>query len=91
MRLYRMKHTLMCAFSAAQLADAIAKNKALTTLDLGGNNIGPEGVKALAAVLKGHEALRSLELGYNPLGPAGTKTIVDVAKFDAKVCLFVGG
>ena len=75
----------------AQLADAIAKNKALATLDLGGNNIGPEGAKALAAVLKGHEALRSLELGYNPLGPAGTKTIVDVAKFDAKVCLFVGG
>ena len=69
----------------SQLAHAIAENKGLVTLDLGGNNIGPEGVKALAGALRGHGALRSLEMGYNPLGPEGTKTLVEVVMHDLKV------
>ena len=56
--------------------------KGLKNLDVGGNNIGPEGVASLVRALKGHESLESLELGYNPLGPKGSRTLVVVAKFD---------
>ena len=45
------------------MAPSLALCKALKTLDLGGNNIGPEGAVSLAAALKGHETLRLLELG----------------------------
>jgi hypothetical protein len=42
--------------------------RSLKHLDLGGNNIGAEGMQALAASLKSHPSLATLELGYNPLG-----------------------
>jgi hypothetical protein len=63
------------------MAHAIADNKSLTLLDVGGNNIGPKGVGALAAALRNHGSLASLELGYNPLGAEGTKTVTELAKF----------
>lgn len=67
------------------MAESLSRNKALNSLDLGGNNLGPAGATALAAALKGHPALKLLELGYNPLGAAGTKALVDVVKFDLPV------
>ena len=45
------------------MAPSLALCKVLKNLDLGGNNIGPEGAIALAAAIKGHETLRLLELG----------------------------
>ena len=48
---------------AAQLCPALTNCKALKVLDLGGNNIGPEGAAELATALKGHEMLRMLEMG----------------------------
>jgi Ran GTPase-activating protein (RanGAP) involved in mRNA processing and transport len=45
--------------------------RSLHTLDLGGNDIGPEGAKVLADTLGSSPALKLLELGYNPLGPEG--------------------
>lgn len=69
----------------AQLAGALTGHTTLKALDVGGNNIGPDGAKALAAALRGNEALRSLELGYNPIGPEGAKAMSDLLKYDMKV------
>lgn len=63
----------------------------LTTLDLGGNDIGPEGAKALGEALGGHPALKSVELGYNPLGPEGAETLANTFKFDTKARPWVVG
>lgn len=67
------------------MGKALAENMDLKILDLGGNNIGPEGASLLSSALRGHKALRSLELGYNPLGPEGLKAISDVIKYELKV------
>lgn len=68
-----------------QLAGPIKGATTLRVLDIGGNNIGPDGIAVLVHALKGHEALRSLELGYNPIGPEGVKSLVEVAKYDLQV------
>jgi NLR family CARD domain-containing protein 3 len=47
-----------------KLADALSKVDTLEELDLGGNNIGPEGATVLMNSLKGKKALHTLELGY---------------------------
>lgn len=59
----------------------------MTTLDVGGNNIGPEGITALAQALKGNDTLRTLELGYNPIMDKGARALSEVAKYDLKVRL----
>lgn len=69
----------------AQLAEALKGNETLKVLDIGGNNIGPDGISALINALKGSETLKSLELGYNPIGPAGAKALAEVLKYDMKV------
>jgi len=51
-----------------------------SALDVGGNNVGPDGAKALAAALGGNAALRSLELGYNPIGEAGAAAVAELLK-----------
>lgn len=56
-------------------------------MDIGGNNIGPEGIKVLLEALRGNNTLRTLELGYNPIGEEGAKHLADVVKYD----LAVGG
>ena len=58
---------------------------ALKLLDIGGNNIGPNGILAVMSALRGNETLKTLELGYNPLGPDGAKHLADVVKYDLKV------
>jgi ABC-type sugar transport system substrate-binding protein len=68
-----------------QLAKALEDNTVLVTLDIGGNNIGPDGIAALAAALKGNETLKTLELGYNPIGPTGAEALCSVVKYDVKV------
>ena len=71
----------------AQLAEAIKGNTSLKLLDIGGNNIGPEGIKVLLEALRGNETLTTLELGYNPIGEEGAKHLADVLKYDLKVSL----
>jgi NLR family CARD domain-containing protein 3 len=56
----------------------------MTALDIGGNNIGPDGIAAVAAALKGNQTLETLELSYNPIGDKGAKALADVLKYDAK-------
>ena len=55
------------------------------SLDVGGNNIGPEGIAALAGALRGNDALRTLELGYNPIREKGAQALADVVKYDLQV------
>lgn len=68
-----------------QLAEAIKGNTSLKLLDIGGNNIGPEGIKVLLEALRGNETLTTLELGYNPIGEEGAKHLADVLKYDLRV------
>lgn len=60
-------------------------NETLNSLDLGGNNVGPEGIKVLAAAIRDSPTLRSLDLSYNPIGPDGAAAISDVTKHDLRV------
>ena len=68
-----------------QLGPALKTCAALTNLDLGGNNIGAEGIHLLLDNIKGNSALMTLELGYNPFGPEGAKYLTDALKFDLKI------
>ena len=53
----------------------------MTTLDLAGNSIGDEGVKAIADSLKsGMAVLTKLNLEYNDMGDAGEKAVRDAVK-----------
>ena len=71
--------------SCVQLAEALKQAKGLTTLDLGGNAMGPRGVEGLAGALKGHPGLNYLELGCNALGEEGIKSLAAAIKFDVPV------
>ena len=68
-----------------QLAESLKGNTSLKLLDIGGNNIGPEGIKVLLESLRGNQTLRNLELGYNPIGEEGAKHLADVIKYDLGV------
>jgi NLR family CARD domain-containing protein 3 len=46
-----------------KLADALKDTPALEELDLGGNNVGPEGAAVLMNALQGKQSLKTLELG----------------------------
>ena len=68
-----------------QIASALRGDTSLQSLDIGGNNIGPQGITAVAEALRGNENLTTLELGYNPIGEAGAKALASVIKYDLKV------
>merc|ERR1719198_71594 len=51
-----------------------------TCIDLDGNEIGDEGVKALAAVLKDNTTLQQLDLSLNDIGDEGGKALAAVLK-----------
>ena len=73
----------------AQIAGALEENENLEALDINGNNVGPEGMVALANALKGKESLQRLEISYNPIEASGAKALIDIIKFDMKVKLRV--
>ena len=64
-------------------------NETLFSLDLGGNNIGPDGIKVLSAAIRDSPSLRSLDLSYNPIGSDGAQAIADVTKYDLKVAVLL--
>ena len=68
-----------------QIASALEENENLEALDINGNNVGPEGMIALANALKGKESLQRLEISYNPIEASGAKALIDIIKFDMKV------
>ncbi len=67
------------------MAEALKGNSSLKVLDIGGNNIGPEGIKVLLESLRGNLTLKTLEIGYNPIGEEGAKYLADVVKYDLGV------
>jgi Ran GTPase-activating protein (RanGAP) involved in mRNA processing and transport len=71
--------------SCAQIAKALEGDSSMVSLDVGGNNIGPDGIAVLAEALRGNETLRTLELGYNPIREKGAQALSDVVKYDLKV------
>ncbi|KAK3249355.1 hypothetical protein CYMTET_41213 [Cymbomonas tetramitiformis] len=66
---------------AIMLSKLLVFNKSLSTLNLGLNEIGDEGAKALAAALTSNEhsgvngSLNTLKLFYNKIGPEGAKAL----------------
>eukprot|EP00937_MAST-01D_sp_MAST-1D-sp2_P002166 g2166.t1 len=62
----------LCSVLAPRVAPRGPAKLTLTSLDLGGNQLGDEGALALAALLDGHGALRRLQLRANALGNART-------------------
>ena len=68
-----------------QIASALRGDTSLQSLDIGGNNIGAQGITAVAEALRGNENLATLELGYNPISEAGAKALASVIKYDLKV------
>lgn len=55
------------------------------SLEVNGNNIGPEGMKLLVDAIKDNKNLRTLEISYNPIGDVGAKPLIDVLKHDLQV------
>lgn len=55
---------------------------ALELLDVGANNIGPDGAKTLSTALQNATNLKSIEFGYNPIGPTGVAALADMLKHD---------
>jgi NLR family CARD domain-containing protein 3 len=54
----------------------------LEILDVGANNIGPDGAKTLSTALQNATNLKSIEFGYNPIGPTGVAALADLLKHD---------
>jgi Ran GTPase-activating protein (RanGAP) involved in mRNA processing and transport len=61
------------------------KQCSLTTLDLTGNDIGPDGSKTLASAMKVNTTLQVLHLTKNNLGPAGCGFIGDALKVNTSL------
>jgi Ran GTPase-activating protein (RanGAP) involved in mRNA processing and transport len=52
----------------------------LTKLQLAGNEIGPEGAKAIGEWLRDNRSLKVLWLGGNKIGPEGAKALADALR-----------
>lgn len=63
------------AAGALRLAEAVAVNSTMVTLDLTGNEVGDQGALSLADALACNRTLSTLLLGYNELKDAGAGEI----------------
>jgi Ran GTPase-activating protein (RanGAP) involved in mRNA processing and transport len=70
---------------AERIADALKRNKSISTIDLGGNNISAKGTSDIASALKENSTITTLEFSYNPIGPAGAKVLAETLKFHGNV------
>ena len=68
-----------------QISESLQGNAALEALDIGGNNIDENGIKALSEALRGNGTLKTLELGYNPIGEKGAAQLSSALKYDTQV------
>ena len=66
--------------SIAVLAEAIGKNKTLTTLYFGHNIFGNKGVIALAQALKTNKTLTTLNISYNKFDVEGANALAEALK-----------
>jgi Ran GTPase-activating protein (RanGAP) involved in mRNA processing and transport len=56
---------------------ALAQNASLTTLKLGYNDLGDDGLRTLANGIARHGALESLDLGFNNIGDNGCRALAE--------------
>ena len=61
---------------AEVVASMLRHNTSLTCIDIGRNEIGPQGAACIAEALRSNTTLRQLNLGGNPMGAAGLKALV---------------
>ncbi|KOO29893.1 hypothetical protein Ctob_015558 [Chrysochromulina tobinii] len=84
LRTLNLSQNKLDAEDARALAPALMKTTAvMTTLDLGGNNIGVEGANAIAEALKVNAVLTKLWLNNNNIGPEGAIAIAEALKVNA--------
>ncbi|ETW05897.1 hypothetical protein H310_03546 [Aphanomyces invadans] len=60
------------------LANALALNTSLTSIDLRNNSIGPDGAVILAHALKRNRTLEEMDLRWNEVGSVGGRAFLDV-------------
>jgi hypothetical protein len=77
-----LKDSLLTSFGTEKLYQALKLNKTLLLLDLRNNNIGPEGSKFIASMIKDCKSLQNLLLGNNNIGNEGVKFIAEALKSD---------
>ena len=82
---------------AKSLAAYVTVSGSLTSLDLGENNIGPDGGAAVAKALKVNDSLTSLDLHNNTIGTKGGEAIAkalavngSLASLDVRNCDITG-
>ena len=64
-------------------------NTSLTEINLGGNNIGDEGGKAIGEALKVNTSLTEINLGDNKIGDEGAKAIGEALKVNTSLTIFL--
>ena len=67
------------------LAKALEVNASLTSLDLGWNQISPEGGTAVAEALKVNASLTSLDIYDTQIGNEGAKSLADALRVNASL------
>jgi Ran GTPase-activating protein (RanGAP) involved in mRNA processing and transport len=70
----------LTSFGIEKLHYALIFNKALLVLNLSNNNIGPEGSKFIASMIKDCKSLQDLYLENNNIGNEGVKLIAEALK-----------
>ncbi|KAI9002918.1 kinase-like domain-containing protein [Hyaloraphidium curvatum] len=76
---------------AEALAAVLAGNRALETLHVHNNAIGPAGFRALVDAFKGNTTLRTLHAHDNAAGVEGARAVADLLKSSALHALNFGG
>lgn len=75
-----LRHCHLKLVHVKPLAEALAKNKSLRTLDVSANNIGQNSAVRIANVLKDNVTLRSLDFSHNKIGPQGVQAFAELIK-----------
>jgi Ran GTPase-activating protein (RanGAP) involved in mRNA processing and transport len=68
-----------------QLADALRGNTSLTAIDLGGNELGAQGVKYIADALRVNTSLTTVYLGGNEIGDQGAQYLADALRVNSSL------
>ena len=78
-------HGVKLGAKGAEGLAAVAGQLQLTDLDLGDNQLGPEGGKAVAEALKINTSITHIDLRNNDLGPEGGKAVAEALKINRSI------
>ena len=81
----RWSRMQLCDQGANAVAEFLKFNTTVTTVYLGGNQIGDEGAKAIAESLKVNTTVTEVILGGNQIGDEGAKAIAESLKVNTTV------